>query len=117
MGAAAVAMSALPRSAHAVAHPFSTVGKHPQNLSNAEARLAGPRIDDPAIKALALRAVDAAKSAGATYADARVTRTERQLLFSEETYNWHDSEELAIGVRALVNGYWGFAASAIWTNE
>jgi TldD protein len=28
-----------------------------------------------------------------------------------------DRESLAIGVRALVNGYWGFAASPLWTDE
>jgi len=73
--------------------------------------LARRRATDPDRDALAERAVDAARSAGATYADARLTITRR------ETPGLQDSEERAIGVRALVNGYWGFAASAVWTPD
>ncbi len=69
-------------------------------------------IDDIDVQSLALRAVDAAKSAGATYADARLTRTVQQsYVGSRMTY---DQEIWAIGVRALVDGYWGFAASPFW---
>jgi TldD protein len=59
---------------------------------------------------LAQRAVDAAKQAGAQYADARLTRTV-QHKYSFGNYNLWDQEETGIGVRALVNGYWGFVAS------
>lgn len=66
-----------------------------------------PPIEDSDVKALALRAVDAARAAGSSYADVRLTHT----------YNQGDSitEAMHVGVRALVNGYWGFAASPIWT--
>ena len=69
--------------------------------------------DPTDVKALALRAVDVARSAGATYADVRLTRTEVQS-FAFGTSLQPEQEMLAIGVRALKNGYWGFAASARW---
>ncbi|HWZ57811.1 MAG TPA: TldD/PmbA family protein [Gemmatimonadaceae bacterium] len=65
-------------------------------------------------QALALRAIDAARSAGAAYADARLTRTVEQEIPGQLTRDW---EELAISVRALVHGYWGFAASPLWDAE
>jgi TldD protein len=58
--------------------------------------------------ALAQRAVDAATQAGAQYADARLTRTVLHM-YSFGNDLW-DEERTAISVRALVNGYWGFAA-------
>lgn len=66
---------------------------------------------DPDLPALLLRAVDAARDAGAAYADARVTHTRTQ------SPGWSDGEERAIGVRVLVDGYWGFLASAVWTPD
>lgn len=72
-----------------------------------------PPIDDPRLKELALRALDAARRAGASYADVRLTH--------DWGRNWqggiHDSERLAVGVRALVNGYWGFASSPVWSAD
>ena len=87
---------------------------------------------------LALRAVDAARTAGATYADVRLTRTISEHFYTSVgmdhwggilnddphsyayygngTADW-DSEALAVGVRVLVNGYWGFAASPYWTAD
>jgi len=70
-------------------------------------------ITDPWIKELALRAVEAARSAGAMYADVRLTHT-RGRGFSPFPTSVGDSERLSVGVRALVDGYWGFAASPIW---
>lgn len=70
------------------------------------------RTADPA--ALARQAVDAAHRAGATYADARVTVQRFQNIQDARMLN--DQEHQAIGVRALVNGYWGFQASAVWTD-
>lgn len=67
---------------------------------------------EPDVYALAERAVDAAMRAGAVYADARLTVTRVQQLpwlFEEESWGF--------GVRALVNGYWGFLASAVWTPD
>ncbi len=60
---------------------------------------------------LCATAVDAATSAGADYADARVVRKRNQLI---TTKNGHadrmvDAESEGIGVRVLVKGAWGFA--------
>lgn len=63
---------------------------------------------------LVLRAVDAAKSAGAQYAEARVTRTVMEEIAPYHRMHSKDYEYLAIGVRVLVKGAWGFAASTYW---
>lgn len=64
---------------------------------------------------LAKRAVEAAMSAGAAYADARIVRYVRQgFIFKEETIGnteSTDTEDIGFGVRVLVNGCFGFAAS------
>ena len=65
------------------------------------------------IKELALLALDAARSAGASYADVRVSRTRTQSVQAREdrVSNMSDNDTLGFGVRVLVNGAWGFAAS------
>jgi TldD protein len=63
------------------------------------------------LHALAARAVDAARSAGADYADARLTLTRQQIPGDSE------GEDRGFGVRVLVHGYWGFLASAVWTPD
>ena len=63
-------------------------------------------------KSVTTRAVDAATRAGAQYADVRVTYT-RGRYFTTLT----EREELAIGVRAIVNGFWGFASSPYLGND
>lgn len=75
-----------------------------------------PPITDPRIKALALRAVEAAQQAGASYADARLTHTWRRIFNSGQSVP-SEYERLGIGVRALVKGYWGFAASPLWASD
>jgi len=74
-----------------------------------------PRITEPDVRALALRAVDAARSAGAAYADVRLTHTYDRKISPREGVR--DVEEMTVGVRALVKGYWGFAASPAWTAD
>jgi TldD protein len=61
-------------------------------------------------KAIALRALDAARSAGAQYADVRITYIRNRVFAT-----LFESEELGIGVRAMVDGYWGFASSSYCT--
>ena len=76
------------------------------------ARAAAERLDPAPLLALAQTAVDAARSAGAQYADARFTRD------VYHCYNYGglfmDAEMVAVGVRALVQGYWGFTAYPLW---
>ncbi|MGQ0650112.1 MAG: TldD/PmbA family protein [Gemmatimonadaceae bacterium] len=71
-------------------------------------------MDDPAIKELAMRALEAAKSAGASYADVRISRNRTQNVFTRErrVQGVVDNETFGFGVRVLVNGAWGFAASS-----
>jgi TldD protein len=73
------------------------------------------RITELDLRALAARAVDAARSAGAAYADVRLTHTYDRRVDPRGFIR--DAEEMAVGVRALVNGYWGFAASPAWTAD
>jgi TldD protein len=75
--------------------------------------------DDPVIKQLALRALDAARQAGAEYADIRVSRNRSQNLFTRErrVQNISDSETFGFGVRVLVQGSWGFSASRELTGD
>ena len=74
---------------------------------------------DAGIRDLALEALNAARDAGASYADARVGRYRRQFVGTRERQvtGVNDSESYGIGVRALVNGSWGFAATSEMTRQ
>jgi TldD protein len=69
---------------------------------------------DPAINALLAVALDAAKSAGASYADARISLSRTQNIFTREkrVQGLSDNETFGVGVRVLVAGAWGFAATS-----
>ena len=60
------------------------------------------------------RALNAAQLAGASYADARVVESRSQFLEvkNRQVSALQESGTLGLGVRVLVNGAWGFAASA-----
>jgi TldD protein len=94
--------------------------------SRAEALIASPDIvvrrttqQSTDYKALAMRAVEAAKAAGAQYADARIARYRSQGINTRErrVLGLSDNETAGIGVRTLVNGAWGFAATAELTSD
>jgi TldD protein len=74
---------------------------------------------DAAEKELVLRAIDAAKSAGAAYADARITRLNSESVSTREQQltGVSRSESYGIGIRALVGGSWGFAATRDLSND
>ncbi|MEO2196249.1 MAG: DNA gyrase modulator [bacterium] len=78
--------------------------------------LPGP---DPAERDLALYALDEAQSAGAKYADSRVSRhwTESVSAREDRITGVSKSESYGIGVRALVSGSWGFTATRELTRE
>lgn len=65
-------------------------------------------------EALAARALDTAASRGADYADIRFenVRSERIEARNGIVATLSDSNSLGYGIRALVNGAWGFAASS-----
>ncbi|MHB2032731.1 MAG: TldD/PmbA family protein [Gemmatimonadaceae bacterium] len=69
-----------------------------------------PPAEDPRLKALALRGVDAAHGAGASYADARLSHTMHRSITPGSVW---DSESVTVGIRALVDGYWGFASGPV----
>jgi TldD protein len=99
VGAAAAVVSALPRPL------LAQLGATLEPL---------PPIEDPRLKDLTARALDAARGAGATYADVRLTH-ERVRGFRSDAID--DSESMLVGVRALVDGYWGFASSPVWSPD
>lgn len=63
---------------------------------------------------LAGRAVEAARKAGADYADARVVREDSESITvrNQEMEGIDRASSEGIGIRVLVDGYWGFAATA-----
>lgn len=72
----------------------------------------GSQIDDPRLKILIQRGLDASRTAGANYSDIRLTHS-----YTREFRNIRevrDIESMAVGVRALVDGYWGFASGPVW---
>lgn len=73
--------------------------------------------EDPRFKALMGRAIDAAMSSGASHVDVRVTQTRLRRFAVRPSLYVNDGETIEIGVRALVNGYWGFAASPYVTED
>jgi TldD protein len=80
-------------------------------------RLADPVVQqgasDVALRQLCMFALDAAWAAGAEYADARVVRTRRQEVeVSQDLVSaLQDMESVGVGIRVLIGGAWGFAAS------
>ena len=66
-----------------------------------------------AMRDLGRRALDTAKVKGAAYADVRIARFLRQSINTREkrVMNMSNSESFGVGVRVLVDGTWGFAAT------
>lgn len=62
---------------------------------------------DTFVRTIIESAIDAAKRKGATYADARLTHTIVRSSSSPDSILW------MVGVRAIYNGYWGFASSPV----
>jgi len=100
----------------------SSIAGIPRLLSAAPAP-AGRALDtfqDPAAtKAVMMAAITAARAAGATYADVRVSRQRQNFVFTREQQiqNVVDTDTLGVGVRALVDGTWGFAATRVLTAD
>ena len=74
---------------------------------------------DPFELDLAHEALNAARDAGASYADVRIGRYRRQSVNTRERRitGVADSESYGIGIRTLVNGSWGFAATSNMSSE
>ena len=74
---------------------------------------------DPFAIELANEALTAARGAGASYADVRIARYRRQEIATRERQvsGVSDTESYGIGIRTLINGCWGFAATSQMTKE
>ena len=72
---------------------------------------------DPLALELAHEALNVARSSGASYADVRVGRYRRQMIRTRERQvaSVTDDESYGIGIRTLVDGCWGFAATSTMT--
>ncbi len=108
--ALAALMSVAPRDAQGLAATLANGGPPlPEHLVPEPAR----------IKALMADALNAAKMAGATYADVRIARQRQNFVFTREQQiqNVVDTDSIGCGVRALVDGTWGFAATRTLTTE
>ena len=88
---------------------FTSLGGTPVEA----ARLLEPGLDPTQKKRLADAALNAAKAAGASYADVRIGRYLNQNIFTREkqVQNIASGESFGCGVRVLANGTWGFAAT------
>jgi TldD protein len=83
------------------------------------ARAAPAHVGDAAWRELAELALDAVRSAGAEYADVRVSRHRTQTIATREqrVTGLVDNESLGLGVRVLVDGAWGFAGTGEMERE
>ncbi|KGM51364.1 TldD protein [Lysobacter concretionis Ko07 = DSM 16239] len=75
---------------------------------------------DPALKKrLADDALSAAREAGATYCDVRIGRYLRQAVMTREdkVQNVMNGESTGVGIRVIVDGAWGFAATNQLTSD
>ncbi len=96
----------------------------PHILSSADLRRPGASLvtapsAEPYVMELAAEALGAARDAGASYADVRIGRYRRQAVSTRERRisGVADSESYGIGIRTLVGGSWGFAATSNMTKD
>jgi TldD protein len=74
---------------------------------------------DPAIRDLAMRALDAAKAAGATYADVRIQdqAVQKLVVRSGAVLQVQVIDDLFFNVRVIAGGAWGFASTTRLTAD
>ncbi|HEX6535103.1 MAG TPA: TldD/PmbA family protein [Gemmatimonadaceae bacterium] len=88
-------------------------------LASAATLADAPVAGDPSIRELLMAALNAAKMSGAHYADVRIGRQRQNFVFTREQQiqNVVDTDSIGCGVRALVDGTWGFAATRSLTPD
>ena len=91
----------------------------PAVITPAPSQAPPPTGTDASVRELAMEGLQAARDAGASYADVRFGRYRRQQIGTRERQvtNVSDTESYGVGVRALVNGAWGFAATSEVTRD
>lgn len=72
-----------------------------------------PDPTDSRLKELVAKALDAARVQGANYSDVRFVH-DREF---ESSGSRIDAESMAVAVRSLVDGYWGYATSSVWSGD
>ncbi|HYW49948.1 MAG TPA: TldD/PmbA family protein [Gemmatimonadaceae bacterium] len=107
-----VATTALAAGALALGRPRDAAA-HSRLMPHVQERMDAPTRD------LLMLALDTAKRGGASYADARIQRVQRNAVFTREKQilDVVDSDTMGCGIRALVDGCWGFAATPRLTAE
>jgi TldD protein len=97
-----------------------TVFSRPELLHGVLSPVAhGPIVQDAARRDLAARALEAARSAGADWADVRINTNRSQAISTRDrrVTGVADNITSGFGVRVLVEGTWGFAASGTVSND
>ncbi len=109
LAAGALGLATLPAEAEALSRRFSAPQPEPH---------VQPPMDAPT-KALLMAALNSAKMSGASFADARIGRTRRNFVITREQQIIEivDTDTIGCGVRALVDGCWGFAATRTLTAD
>jgi TldD protein len=74
---------------------------------------------DDVVRRLMMTAINTAKSAGASYSDVRIGRYRNSIVFTREQQivQTADVDNIGAGVRALVDGTWGFGATKTLTTD
>ncbi|TXH30911.1 MAG: TldD/PmbA family protein [Cyclobacteriaceae bacterium] len=95
-------------SAGAMILPFTSFGESVDPM-----RLLDPLMDTAEKKKLADIALNTTKSLGATYTDVRIGRYLNQFVTTREkkVQGIANTESFGVGIRVIVNGTWGFAAT------
>lgn len=77
-----------------------------------------PAMDGPT-RDLLMAALNAARTAGASFADVRIERQQQNFIITREQQiqNVVDTDSIGCGVRALVDGTWGFSATRRLTRD
>jgi TldD protein len=111
----------LKQSGIAAAGLAATTILDPREARAAFASLRGADEMPPAdlVRELMMTALDAARSSGASYSDVRIGRYRNSSLSTREQQivNTTDTDSAGAGVRALVDGTWGFAATSRLTKH
>ena len=119
-GSLAVAAVAAGAGAPAAA-PSTTPAPVPAPAGAPPATAAAPDATptDAAVRDLMMDALNAAKMAGASYADARIGRYRQNFVVTREKQiiNVVDTDTMGCGVRVIVDGTWGFAATRNLTRD
>jgi len=71
------------------------------------------------IRELMMAAITTARSAGASYSDVRIGRYRNSIVFTREQQivQTADTDSIGAGIRALVDGTWGFGATKVLTKD